>query len=196
MALVRTVSLKNRQPPVKTFHDFATALTAMITSAAHNSDEVHIVFDNYKEDSIKNMERLRRGKCKERLVFDDILPNQNIPVHLDKFWASSISKTAFQAFNLEWLTSNYKGNKPLHLGIHPKSWRVAAGHAHHFPLLDCTHEKADDRIMFHVQVILSDRSIPTSITVFSADTDVLVHLSTNCGDIWALQNSGLYAIQE
>ena len=200
MALVRTVSLKNRQPPVKTFHDFATALTAMITSAAHNSDEVHIVFDHYKEDSIKNMERMRRGKCKERLVFDVILPNQNVPVHLDQFWASSISKTAFQAFYVEWLTSNYKGNKPLHLGIHPKSWRVAAGHAHHFPLLDCTHEEADDRIMFHVQVILSDRSIPTSITVFSADTDVLVcllyHLSTNwryrgLTELWVVRNSGV-----
>ena len=68
MALVRTVSLKNRQPPVKTFHDFATALTSMISSAAHNSDEVHIVLDHYKEDTIKNMERMRRGKCKEVIL--------------------------------------------------------------------------------------------------------------------------------
>ena len=181
MALVRTVSLKKRQPPVKIFGDFATCLTAMIMSASCDSDEVHIVFDNYKDESIKNMERLRRGKCKEMLVFDVVSPNPNVPVHLDKFWASSVSKTAFQAFYVEWLTSNYHGNKPLHLGIH--TWRVSAGHVHHFPLLDCTHEEADDRIMFHIQVILSDRASSTSVTVFSADTDVFIcllyHLSTN-----------------
>lgn len=122
-------------------------------------------------------------------------------MHLDKFWASSISKTAFQAFYVEWLTSNYNGNKPLHLGIQPKSWRVSDGHVHHFPLLDCAHEEADDRIMFHVQVILSDRSSPTSVTVFSADTDVLIicllyHLSTNwryhgLTELWVVRNSGV-----
>ena len=200
MALVRTVSLKKRQPPVKTFGDFATCLTAMIMSASCDSDEVHIVFDTYKDDSIKNMERLRRGKCKDMLVFDVVSPNQNVPVHLDKFWASSVSKTAFQAFYVEWLTSNYHGNKPLHLGIQPKSWRVSAGHVHHCPLLDCTHEEADDRIMFHIQVILSDRTSSTSVTVFSADTDVFIcllyHLSTNwryhdLTELWVVRNSGV-----
>ena len=137
MGLVRTVSLKKRQPPVKTFGDFATCLTAMIMSASCDSDEVHIVFDNYKDESIKTVERLGTGKCKEMLVFDVVSPNENIPVHLDKFWVSSISKTGFQAFHVEWLTSNYNGNNPLHLGIQPKSWRVSAGHVHHFPLLDC-----------------------------------------------------------
>ena len=66
MALVRKKSLlKKLHPPVKTFHDFAIALTSMITKAGHNSDEIHIVFDNYREDSIKNGERDRRAKSKE-----------------------------------------------------------------------------------------------------------------------------------
>ena len=64
MALVRTVSLKKRQPPVKSFGDLATCLTVLIMSASCDSDEVHIVFDK----SIKSMERLHRGKCKEMLV--------------------------------------------------------------------------------------------------------------------------------
>ena len=125
-------------------------------------------------------------------MFYVICPNQNVPVHLDKFWAPSISKTAFQAFCVEWLTSNYNGKKPLHLGIQPKSWCMSAGHVHHFPLLHCTHEEADDRIMFHIQVILSDRTSPTSVTVFSADTDVFIcllyHLSIK---MWVVRNSGV-----
>ena len=62
MALVRKVPLKKLDPPVKTFHDFATALTSMVTKAGHNCDEIHIIFDTYREDSIKNAERGRRGK--------------------------------------------------------------------------------------------------------------------------------------
>ncbi|KAK5903325.1 hypothetical protein CgunFtcFv8_007116 [Champsocephalus gunnari] len=72
MALVRKVPLKKLDPPVKTFHDFAIALTSMVTKAGHNCDEIHIVFDNYRVDSIKNGERERRGKSKEMVVLDVI----------------------------------------------------------------------------------------------------------------------------
>ena len=57
MAFVRKVPLKRLDPPVETFHDFAIALTSMITKAGNNSDEIHIVFDTYREDSTKNGER-------------------------------------------------------------------------------------------------------------------------------------------
>ena len=46
-------------PPVKAFHDFAIALTSMITEAWLCGDEIHIVFDYYREDSIKNGVGLR-----------------------------------------------------------------------------------------------------------------------------------------
>ena len=66
MALVRKKSLlKKFHPLFKTFYDFAIALTSMITKAGHNSDEIYIIFDNYREDSIKNEERDRRAKSKE-----------------------------------------------------------------------------------------------------------------------------------
>ncbi|KAF3848107.1 hypothetical protein F7725_021135 [Dissostichus mawsoni] len=70
MALVRKVPLKKLHPPVKTFHDFAIALTSMVTKAGNNCDEIHIVFDTYREDSIKNGERERRGKSKDMVVLD------------------------------------------------------------------------------------------------------------------------------
>ena len=73
------------------FNDIAIALTSMVTTAGHNCDEIHIVFDAYREDSIKNAERKRRGKSKGMVVIDVILPNQS-------FWSSSISKTGYQAF--------------------------------------------------------------------------------------------------
>ena len=121
MALVRKVTLKKFEPPVKTFNDFAIALTSIITNAGHKCDEIHVIFDNYREDSIKNGERERRGKSKELVVLNLISPNQNVPVVLENFWSSSISKSAFQAFYVEWLTTNYIDTKPLYLGISPQS---------------------------------------------------------------------------
>ena len=112
--------LKNLDPPVKTFCDFAVALTSMITKAGHASDEIHIVFDTYKEDSIKNGEKDKRAKSKEIVVLDVISPNQNVPV-------ISTSKSAFQAFYVEWFTTNYRRSKPLYLGISPQAWIVSAG---------------------------------------------------------------------
>ncbi|KAK5898293.1 hypothetical protein CgunFtcFv8_015724 [Champsocephalus gunnari] len=172
----------------------------MVTKAGHNCDEIHIVFDTYREDSIKNGERERRGKSKEMVVLDVISPNQNVPVVLENFWSSSISKTAFQAFYVEWLTTNYQGTKPLYLGISTQAWTVSAGCASPFPRLNCTHEEAEDRMMFHVQDILSHRSGPTSITLSSGDTDVFVcllyHITVNWRDLglkelWLVRNSGV-----
>ena len=116
---------------------------------------------------------------------------------LENFWSSSTSKSAFQAFYVEWLTTNYHGSKPLYLGISPQAWIVSAGCASVFPQLNCTHEEADDRMMFHIQDILSRRSGPTSMTLSSGDTDVFVcHLTVNWRDfglqeLWLIRNSGM-----
>ena len=179
MALIRKVPLKKLEPPVKTFHDLAVVLTAMITNTVRNCEEIHIVFDTYNEDSIKNVERARRGKSKQMVVLDVISPKQKVPVVLETFWASSVSKTAFQAFYVEWLPTNYKENKALCLGISPKSRLVSSGRASLFPRLDCRHEEADDLMMFHIQDIVSHPTNSATITLLSGDTDVFVCLSFN-----------------
>ena len=78
MAFVRKVPLEKLDPLVKRFHDFAIALTSMVPKAGHNCDEIHIVFDTYRKDSIKNGERKRRGKSKDMVVLDVISPNQKL----------------------------------------------------------------------------------------------------------------------
>ena len=200
MAMVRKIPFKKLEPPVKTFNDLAVSLTNMIITAGRNSNEIHVVFDTYKEDSIKNAERKRRGKSNEIIVLDSISPNHRVPVKLDNFWSSSVSKTTFQAFYVEWLKTNYDGNKPLYLGISPNAWFVSTERVSLFPRLDCTHEEADDRMMFHVQDILSHQSGPTSITLSSGDTDVFIcllyHFVVNWNhigldELWLIRNSGL-----
>ena len=130
--MVRKIPLKKLEPTVKTFNDFAAALTKILINAGGNSDEIHIVLDTYKEDSIKKVERQRREKSNEMIGLDSISPNHRVPVKLENFWSSSASKTAFQAFYVKWLKTNYDGNKPLYLGISPKAWFV---HLHFLVLI-------------------------------------------------------------
>lgn len=134
------------------------------------------------------------------VVLDVISPNQNVPVILENFWSSSISKMAFQAFFVKWLASNYQGTKLLYLGISPQAWVVSAECTSPFPQLNCSHEEADDRMMFHVQHILTHRTGPTSLSLLSGDTDVFVcllyHITVNWKDLglqelWLIRNSGV-----
>ena len=79
MALVRKVPFKKLYPPVKTLHDIAIALISMVTKAEHNCDEINIVFDAFREDSIKNGER-DLGKRKVKINAFLIL-NLDLTVH-------------------------------------------------------------------------------------------------------------------
>ena len=195
MAMVRKIPFKKLEPPVKTFNDLAVSLTNMIITAGRNSNEIHIVFDTYKEDSIKNAERKRSGKSND-IVLDSISPNHRVPVKLDNFWSSSVSKTAFLAFYVEWLKTNYDGNISWYIS---KCMVCIDTTCISIPSSGCTHEEADDR-MFHVQDILSHQSGPTSIMLSSGDTDVFIcllyHFVVNWNhsgldELWLICNSGL-----
>jgi hypothetical protein len=99
------------------------------------------------------VERKRRRKSKKIIVLAVISQNQKAPVVLGNFGASSVSKTAFQAFYVEWLTANYEWNNTLSWYTSMRAVFQVDGRASPCPRLDCTHEGADDRMMFHIQDI-------------------------------------------
>ena len=68
--------------------------------AGCDSDEVHIVFDIYRGDSIKNAERKRRGKSKEMVVIDVISLNQKVSVVLENFGHLLSAKLPSRQFRL------------------------------------------------------------------------------------------------
>ena len=75
MALVRKVSLKKLDLPVKEFHGFDIALTSMITKAGQNYEEIHIIFDTCREDCIKSE---RREESKEMVSLVVISRKHNL----------------------------------------------------------------------------------------------------------------------
>ena len=67
-----------------------------------------------------------------------------------------------------------------------------------FTRLNCMHEEADDRMMFHVQDILSHRSGPTSLTLSPGDRMSLFACCTTSlptGEILASKSCGSFATQ-
>ena len=99
---------------------------------------------------------------------------------MNKFWAMTENKVQLQQFFITWIINNYTGNEPVYLGgshlnelTHcmklfdkEKSWER---------LLQCEHEEADDRMMFHVDHgIKVDKS--HKVIVASPDTDVFICL--------------------
>ena len=112
-----------------------------------------IVLYHYREDSIKNSEKRRRGKSKKWTILDKISLNQNVPVVLEHFCLSAINKTAFQAFYVEWLTTDYQHSKPVYLN----TWLVSAGCASPNPRLKCTWVT---QLSFSVCYMILEGSLP------------------------------------
>ena len=198
LALVKKIPSKKLEPFVKTFDDVDLPWHLY-------SPKVSTFVMRYTMYSIlteRMVSRIQRGEEEESqiVVLDMISLNQNVPVVLEYSWLSSMSKTVLQAFFVEWLTTNYKDSKPLYLGISPQAWLVSAGCASPFPRLNCTHKEADDRMMFHVQDILSHWSGPTSMTRSLGDTDVFVCVlycitvswkDLGLQELWLICNSGM-----
>jgi hypothetical protein len=79
---------------------------------------------------VERRQHKKCGKAKKREIqtndsLYNISPHQTVPVVLENFWASSVSKTAFQALYVKWLTTNYEESKSLS----PNAWLISGGRA-------------------------------------------------------------------
>ena len=103
-----------------------------------------IVFDLYLPHSIKQHKRNRRSKIAGI--------NANISVSEQSL---TIDKVRLQQFFIKWIIENYKWKEPVYLGgSHPDKItgcvKLLAEVTSWERLLQYDHEKADDRMMFHL----------------------------------------------
>ena len=63
MAYCRKVAVKKLG--LENYDKFAEHILTMFLSLGSSSDEIHIIFDNYFQDSFKNYERIRRLQSKK-----------------------------------------------------------------------------------------------------------------------------------
>ena len=95
---------------------------------------------------------------------------------MDKSWLLSQNIVSFEHFFIKWLLSQDTSRKTIYFGGSHKSDQnicILASTAKAEPLLRCFHEKAEDRIMYHLSHTIQTYKY-RSVIILSPDTDAPV----------------------
>ena len=128
---------KLKIPSGATFLVVAERVFELVTSTG--SRRVDVVFDVYREVSIKNVERLKRASTSDGLQYKNILPAYTVK-SWNKLW--------------KWKTEAFRGrlgNRIMYVTTEDQCWRLEAATCDPVPELECNHEEADTRIVLHAQ---------------------------------------------
>ena len=172
--------LQKFQPASRsTFGDVAGGLFRQFTSASY--DSIHIVFDEYRTISIKNMERQRRGTSNlVGVQYKNILPS--FPI---KSWTNFMSSSQNKEEMVKFLARQWKSEpfrrqldgKTLYLTEGTKCWKITEDDSIDVPVLECSHEEADTRMALHAKFVSGP------VTIHSDDTDVFIILLGHLNEI-------------
>ena len=188
MAIIqKTVGTVN----VNTFSDIAKNLFHKILSEGTMSNRIDVVFDTYKDLSIKNIERSRRGT--ESVTFGNILPGHKIK-QFDKFLKSSASKMALIRFLAdEWKKEYYRNhlvNKSFFISFENKCWKLTTDNIEDVPELFSDQEEADTRILLHTkhaydegcsEILLASEDTDVHVLGISLSTEISATIFQKCG---------------
>ena len=83
---------------LSTFSDIFESVWKSTTSVS-KFDTIHIVYDSYIGDSIKEAKCIRRAKESDPVEYIDLSLQSQLPVQLDRFWACSRNKEKIQALS-------------------------------------------------------------------------------------------------
>lgn len=168
MPLVYRVSGKNL-----TFGQISKSIFQLALREGKHSKRIDVVFDVYKEDSIKTSERSKRGSSETFLV-EEILPDQKIR-HWDQILSSSKCKTRlieffFNDWRKPWFSQKLQ-DKSFLVTSGTKCVEICAKSNIECSRLECTQEEADSRLLLHAY---DAAKYHDSVILVSRDTDVLI----------------------
>ena len=176
----------------KTFDGLAKLYLEKILSIAkkNKASVVHVVPDRYREVSIKNADRARRGRSMQEptMTINVYSEEQKTTIQWKRFLASGHNKDQLIEFFFNcWrklcienqdcllvIGHDTKCHSILYTGSEPKVQSV--------PELFCSHEEADTRLLLQCRYAAKSNS---SVVIQSPDTDVLVITMSKCHDIGA-----------
>ena len=156
------------------FGDVAMAVLKMALKEGSSSKRIDVVFDTYKEVSIKNMQRLIRGE-ELGVTLQNISASQ-----LVRQWREFLSKvgnkTSLITFMVnEWKTEKYTAKlkeKILYATCEDKCYKITSESTETIEELESLHEEADGRLLFHAAHAAAAGF--KAVIVAAEDTDVLI----------------------
>lgn len=137
----------------KSFGEYATTFSEIVLKNKHHAQRIDVVFDHYKEDSIKSATRQKRGSQNSihRVIekYDVPLPQQwNSYIHsvfnkqqLTNFLSKSLLEKAIRNADTEFATSGGFFN----VLEYDTNFEING-----LDLLTSNHEEADTRILLHI----------------------------------------------
>ena len=165
MALVRKFSCAGL-----TYNEFADDLLKFAVASSLGSKLMDIVFDVYRESSMKNAERGHRSTG--ALQFKNIVGSSQI-----KQWGAFLSNGRNKAEMIRFLVRRWQSNGKL-LGeavlyvAYDKCICIEANDSRYFNAdLECNHKEPETRMLLHAQHICQTTE---NIVIYAPDTDVLV----------------------
>ena len=171
----------------KTFGDIASHILSKALHEASDSHRIDIVFDVYKEHSIKTVERqLRRATPGSSVQYKNIKAKQQV-VQWSKFLSDTDNKTnLIQFLTKEWKQDHHVKRllgTVLYVTCEEACYKISSQCCEYVPELKSFQEEAGTRILLHVMHAV--RSGFETILVVADDTDVLLLLSAFKKDITA-----------
>ena len=180
MAEARKIESRRKKFGLKTFGDAMKNIWESFLNIGGHVDRTDVIFDCYRKDTIKGLERQRRSEIAIQISITNV--DQPLPLasEFSRFWASMENKIRFQQFFISWIIENYDGDKLIYLGgcnvgCMDKCYKLVNRRIFDVPALNCSHDEADDRIMYHLNQAVKTEEIAYAHVV-SGDTDILVCL--------------------
>lgn len=154
---------------VKTCHDFGLFFSNFIGDKYKTYTEVHLVFDSYKDGSLKTAIRDHRHRTTGRTQYK-ILPATNINnTSLRKLLSHEKTKDELTKFLADYVIkygTEHKKNFVV-------SWQENAAATHtDATMLQTTQEEADTKILLHAAFV-AQKGINT-LHIYSPDSDVMI----------------------
>lgn len=156
------------------FGDVAKIVFSMALSEGRQSSRIDVVFDTYKDNSIKNCERSLRGE--ETGHHLQSITDTQLVRKWRSFLAKVTNKTNLILFLVnEWRKSKYRKElreKVLYVTAGEECFRITAEGSELFPTLQCQQEEADGRLLLHANHA-AEKGFH-AVIICSEDTDVFI----------------------
>ena len=159
----------DKHAEIKTCADLGKVFTMKMMNKYQHYDEVHIVFDTYRAESIKNLTRSKRsiGEIAAEYKITDSTDLRT--VSMKKLLSHIRTKDALTAYLAHQLVSHAKKTCKSYV----VAWRTEAAASHRsVDSLSSTQEEADTKLILHA--LDAAKRGATKLSIFAQDTDVLV----------------------
>lgn len=158
-----------------TFGEIADKILSRVMQEGSNCKRIDVIFDVYRDISIKSAERQLRGES-DAITFKNLAAGQKVK-QFKNFLQNGYNKTSLVKFVVEqWKEVSSRerlADKELHVTCGSHCYRISAEKVEEEEELRSEQEEADTRLLLHAQHAAAEKRFK-SIIVSSEDTDVRV----------------------